>query len=40
MKVKDFIEKLKHIASLPTTYYSVSGGDWANGMASHGTLTA
>lgn len=29
MKVKDFIEKLKHIASLPTTYYSVSGGDWA-----------
>lgn len=29
MRVKDFIEKLKHIASLPTTYYSVSGGDWA-----------
>lgn len=24
-----FIEKLKHVASLPTTYYSVSGGDWA-----------
>lgn len=24
-----FIEKLKHIAGLPTTYYSVAGGDWA-----------
>ena len=24
-----FIEKLKEIASLPTTYYSVSGGAWA-----------
>ena len=29
MKVNDFIKKLKHIASLPTTYYSVSGGNWA-----------
>lgn len=29
MKNKDFIEKLKYIASLPTVYYSVSGGDWA-----------
>lgn len=29
MKVKDFIEKLKHIETLPTTYYSVAGGDWA-----------
>lgn len=29
MKVKDFISKLKHIESLPTTYYSVAGGDWA-----------
>lgn len=29
MKVNDFISKLKHIANLPTTYYSVSGGDWA-----------
>lgn len=25
-----FIEKLKHVASLPTTYYSVSGGAWAS----------
>ena len=24
-----FIEKLKEIASLPTTYYSVAGGSWA-----------
>ena len=24
-----FIEKLKHIASLPTTYYSIAGGQWA-----------
>lgn len=24
------IEKLKHVASLPTTYYSVSGGAWAS----------
>lgn len=29
MKNKEFIDKLKHIASLPTVYYSVSGGDWA-----------
>ena len=29
MKVKDFISKLKEIATLPTTYYSVAGGDWA-----------
>ena len=29
MKVKDFINKLKEIANLPTTYYSVAGGDWA-----------
>lgn len=29
MKVTDFINKLKHIASLPTTYYSVAGGNWA-----------
>ena len=29
MNNKTFIEKLKHIASLPTTYYSVAGGDWA-----------
>lgn len=25
----EFVEKLKHIATLPTTYYSVAGGDWA-----------
>lgn len=25
-----FIDKLKHVASLPTTYYSVSGGAWAS----------
>ena len=25
----DFIKKLKEIESLPTTYYSVAGGDWA-----------
>lgn len=25
-----FIEKLKHVESLPTTYYSVSGGNWAS----------
>lgn len=24
-----FVEKLKHIATLPTTYYSVAGGAWA-----------
>lgn len=24
-----FVEKLKYVASLPTTYYSVSGGAWA-----------
>lgn len=29
MKCEDFINKLKHIVSLPTTYYSVAGGDWA-----------
>lgn len=29
MKVNDFISKLKHIESLPTTYYSVAGGSWA-----------
>lgn len=29
MKLTEFIKKLKHIASLPTTYYSVAGGDWA-----------
>ena len=29
MKSNLFIEKLKHIESLPTTYYSVAGGDWA-----------
>lgn len=29
MNSTDFINKLKHIASLPTTYYSVAGGDWA-----------
>lgn len=29
MKLTNFIEKLKHIESLPTTYYSVAGGDWA-----------
>jgi len=29
MKNTEFVEKLKHVASLPTTYYSVSGGDWA-----------
>lgn len=29
MKVNDFISKLKHIVNIPTTYYSVSGGDWA-----------
>ncbi len=26
---KKFIEKLQHVVSLPTTYYSVSGGQWA-----------
>lgn len=25
-----FIEKLKHVETLPTVYYSVSGGDWAS----------
>lgn len=29
MKSTTFIDKLKHIESLPTTYYSVPGGDWA-----------
>lgn len=29
MNNNQFIEKLKHIASLPTTYYSVAGGQWA-----------
>lgn len=29
MTNKEFIEKLKHIATLPTVYYSVTGGDWA-----------
>ena len=29
MKVNKFLEKLKHIESLPTTYYSVAGGNWA-----------
>lgn len=29
MNSTEFINKLKHIASLPTTYYSVAGGDWA-----------
>ena len=29
MNSNDFIKKLKEIASLPTTYYSVSGGAWA-----------
>jgi hypothetical protein len=29
MKDEDFINKLKYIASLPTNYYSISGGDWA-----------
>ena len=29
MNNKQFVEKLKEIASLPTTYYSVAGGDWA-----------
>lgn len=29
MNNNQFIEKLKHIASLPTTYYSVAGGNWA-----------
>lgn len=29
MNNKEFVEKLEHIASLPTTYYSVSGGNWA-----------
>lgn len=28
MKVNDFLEKLKHIEKLPTTYYSVAGGSW------------
>lgn len=26
---EEFISKLKHIVNLPTTYYSVSGGDWS-----------
>jgi hypothetical protein len=25
-----FIEKLRHVETLPTVYYSVSGGDWAS----------
>lgn len=25
-----FVEKLKHVETLPTVYYSVSGGDWAS----------
>ena len=29
MNNKVFVEKLRHIASLPTIYYSVAGGDWA-----------
>lgn len=29
MKSIDFINELKHVASLPTVYYSVAGGDWA-----------
>ena len=29
MKSTDFINKLKEIESLPTTYYSVAGGKWA-----------
>lgn len=29
MNNKEFIEKLKHITNLATTYYSVAGGDWA-----------
>ena len=29
MKINEFIKKLKEIESLPTTYYSVAGGDWA-----------
>ena len=29
MKTNEFIKKLKEIESLPTTYYSVAGGDWA-----------
>lgn len=29
MTYKNFIEKLKEIEGLPTTYYSVAGGDWA-----------
>lgn len=29
MNNKQFVEKLKHVASLPTIYYSVAGGDWA-----------
>ena len=29
MNSKQFINKLKEIASLPTTYYSVAGGNWA-----------
>lgn len=35
MKVNEFVSKLKHIATLPTTYYSVAGGKWAkwNGSA-------
>lgn len=29
MKNSEFVEKLKYVATLPTTYYSVAGGDWA-----------
>lgn len=29
MNSNEFINKLKEIAKLPTTYYSVAGGDWA-----------
>lgn len=29
MKATEFIKKLKYIATLPTTYYSVAGGQWA-----------
>ena len=29
MTASEFIKKVKHVESLPTVYYSVSGGNWA-----------
>lgn len=35
MNTADFLKKIKRIASLPTKYYSVSGGDWAKWTGSY-----